>query len=447
MFAQLFFLILNLLLISSAIEQTSPPFLKEQPAIAFGIFCVSYLVLLPILYQESQQLYKRLRYTQERVMFIINLELLAFFGGFYFFLGAGHWLTDHLQPFEAISFSLLSLTLYFTALFTCRYALEPWKRTICSDAWRSVAFLLPFTMPFLLFTFLHDVSNWLPIGDLWASLGIVEGSFWAFLLFSILNIGAIIAIILFLPTLIVWIWRCPELKDRALRQELNTVCSRAQFRHAGLRVWNLMNDSMTAAIVGIVGRFRYILFSQKLIDHVPTRSITAILAHEIGHSAHYHLVFYPLIFLGMMTIGYLVPVLIYQFVLPQAALEHAFSFLLPFLLFCLFSITIATYFRFVFGYFSRLFERQADLHIFELDIPAADMIEALDILGTTAGNIHDEPNWHHHSIQERIEFLQKADRDRSLISQHSRFVRLSLIIYFLALLAAISALFLITQQW
>lgn len=443
MFAQLFFLILNLLLISSAIEQTSSPFLEGQPEFAFAIFCISYVILLPILYQESRKLYKKLKYTQERIMFLANLELLLFFGVFYFFFGINTWFMNHLQPFDTTCFSLFSLFLYFTALFTCRYAMEPWKRTVRSEAWRSIAFLLPFTAPFLLFTFLHDISSLLPLREWLTTFGIAEDSPWTVLLFFLLNIGAIIAIVLLLPTLIVWIWQCPKLKDQELKKELDEVCSRAHFRHAGLRVWNLMNDSMTAAIVGITGKFRYVLFSQKLIDHIPARSIAAILAHEIGHSVHYHLIIYPVIFLGMMISGYLVPALIYQFILPPSALEDLFSSFLPFFLFCMFCLTITVYFRFVFGYFSRLFERQADLHIFALDIPAADMIEALDHLGTFSGNIHDEPNWHHYSIRQRIQLLQEANDNRLLIAKHTRLVRLSLALYFLALLCSFGALFLI----
>lgn len=444
MFVQLFFLILNLFLIASATNPLSPPFLEDHPGLAFGLFCICYLILLPILYYESKLLYRRFRFPQTRIMFIINLELLVFFGCFYFLLGANQWLIHQLYPFDASGFTLIALTLYFTALFICRYALESWKRTILSDAWNSVAFLLPFSIPFLLFTFLSNGSSLLFQGNGLSTIGIDEGSFWELFLFSAFNIAAIIATILFLPLFTVLIWQCPELKDESLKQELVQVCNRAHFRHGGLRIWSVMHDSMTAAILGVWGKFRYILFSQKLLDHVPPRAISAILAHEIGHSAHYHLIFYPLIFLGMVTIGSLATTLIYYLTLSKITWESHISLLLPFLLFCVFGAGIALYFRFIFGYFSRLFERQADLHIFRLAIPAEDMIEALDILGTSSGNIHDEPNWHHHSIRERMDFLRKADIDRTLISSHDFTVRRSLILYFIALLISLVTLYSLT---
>lgn len=105
---------------------------------------------------------------------------------------------------------------------------------------------------------------------------------------------------------------------------------------------------------------------------------------------------------------------------------------------------MAVYFRYVFGYFSRIFERQADLHVFKLNIPASDMVEALDILGESAGNIHNEPNWHHYGIQQRMDFLNRADRDRSLIAKHAWRVRLSLVAYFILLIVLTAGLGMIT---
>jgi STE24 endopeptidase len=68
------------------------------------------------------------------------------------------------------------------------------------------------------------------------------------------------------------------------------------------------------------------------------------------------------------------------------------------------------------------------------------MVEALDRLAVSAGNIHLEPNWHHYSIQQRIDFINQADSNRSLIRRHSKQVHSSLIIYFLSLLISAALL-------
>jgi STE24 endopeptidase len=91
------------------------------------------------------------------------------------------------------------------------------------------------------------------------------------------------------------------------------------------------------------------------------------------------------------------------------------------------------YFRFVFGHFSRLFERQADLHIFATNRPPQWMAEALDHIGRATGYSHNKPNWHHHSIQNRIDFIHQSIANPALVKQHHRLVRLNIICYFIIL--------------
>jgi STE24 endopeptidase len=94
------------------------------------------------------------------------------------------------------------------------------------------------------------------------------------------------------------------------------------------------------------------------------------------------------------------------------------SFIYPFIEFLLSATFIICYLRFVLGFFSRLFERQADLHVFDLDISPQHMIDVLDRVGVLSGNIHKEPNWHHYSIDERMTYLKEAQVDPKLIQKH-----------------------------
>ena len=88
--------------------------------------------------------------------------------------------------------------------------------------------------------------------------------------------------------------------------------------------------------------------------------------------------------------------------LPWDTLIYPLSILIPY------GLVMGLYFRYVFGYFSRLFERQADLFVYPLDIPPQYMIEALDEVGIATGNTHHLANWHHYGIQQRIDFLKKT---------------------------------------
>ncbi len=63
-----------------------------------------------------------------------------------------------------------------------------------------------------------------------------------------------------------------------------------------------------------------------------------------------------------------------------------------------------------FSVLSRLFERQADLYIFESSFDPFYMIQALDRLGVVTGFTHSQPSWHHFSLQERIDSFTKLSK-------------------------------------
>jgi Zn-dependent protease with chaperone function len=443
LFANLFFLILQLLLILITTEQNYSFILNHQPTIAFAIFICSYLLVLPLLYLGSSILLKRWKFSNERVIFIANVLLIFFFSFFYFFLGSARFLIHHFSPFFATLFSLISLSLYFIALYICYYSLEYIrnKNKAFKQAWLSIRFILPFIIPFICLNFFKDLSSFFPIKNLFDFFDLSENGVGASLFYVTLNIAIICIILIFLPSLAVLIWKCPSLQEGELKSKLDNLCQRAHFKHAGFRIWNIMNHSMTAAIIGIISRFRYILFTQKLLDHVPKRSVIAILAHEIGHNYHHHLFIYPFILMGMIISASLCYDFIFMPFLALIKSENILFLFVPLLSFLLFGAIMAIYFRFVFGYFSRLFERQADLHIFKLHCEANDMIDALDLLGKWGGNIHLNPNWHHHSIQQRMDFLKEANNDRSLIKKHTILVQRSLLAYFIIFAVCCGLLF------
>lgn len=193
--------------------------------------------------------------------------------------------------------------------------------------------------------------------------------------------------------------------------------------------------------MGVLPRLRYILFTPKLLNTFSPDAIEAILAHEIGHSYRRHLLYYPLIFFGMVVAIALfsekaAPLLAEKFILHFGL---SWSHLVPLLLFIPIALIIWLFFRFVYGFFSRMFERQADLHVYALEVSPEAMIEALDHVGMGTGFTHLVPNWHHYSIQERIDFLKETMRDPALIERHHKRVRLALSLYLgaLAFLAAI----------
>jgi tetratricopeptide (TPR) repeat protein len=98
-----------------------------------------------------------------------------------------------------------------------------------------------------------------------------------------------------------------------------------------------------------------------------------------------------------------------------------------------FSVTIIcvflVYFRYVFGFFMRNFERQADGYVFSLFDSAAALVSTFHKISLSSGQPADRPNWHHFSIRQRIDFLKKCEQDRSRIRRHDARVRRAIGLY------------------
>lgn len=438
MFASIFFLILILALISGAPATASPLWLKHSPGMALLVSLLLYGISLLGIYLGEYYLKRLHKLKKESAFLVANLIIASFFLVAYFMLGAHRlFFSPLLTPFNLTLFSLFSLILYFFALAVSGMIYHRWYPSSAGTTNLSIRFLLPFVFPFLLFVFISDFLYLSPIRHLVDLLHIDNGSptelIGTIMLFSI----AVVAIIIFFPSIVIAAWGCPELKNPLLIKQLNILCQRAHFTHAGFRIWNVLEGSLNAAILGVVSRWRYIIFTQRLLDRLSPKAIEAIVAHEIGHSYHKHLLFYPWILSGIIMVNGLFFLLCDQIITEQWPLYNLMTTsalglsLAPFIAFCCFAAISGIYFRLVFGYFSRLFERQADLHIFAVDIPVDDMIEAFQEIGVAAGNIHKEPSWHHCSIQERIDFLRAVEQDRGMIKRHQIKLTYSLVVYFI----------------
>jgi tetratricopeptide (TPR) repeat protein len=98
--------------------------------------------------------------------------------------------------------------------------------------------------------------------------------------------------------------------------------------------------------------------------------------------------------------------------IPMTLFSIAYS--LPMVLF------LVLYFRFIFGFFMRNSERQADLYALKTVGHPYTLISSLEKIAYASGRIHDVPSWHHYSIRERIEFLWRSFQDPSLPRRHDR---------------------------
>lgn len=448
MFAGLFFLIIVLLLVTLSPE-SSALYYENEPWQALAVSVAIYSLLLTLIYAAARQFVGWIRRHKPLAYGIVNVVLISYLL-VYHYVFASH----RIIPFSFAN-AVTSLFLYFLGLAVYHVGayqkqfLYPGaeRETRWSYASKQLRMWIPFALPFLLFTFLFDVLLILPENQ-WTSLLLYpENTPASLFIFFSFTASVLVLIMIFLPYFIQKMWLCEKIEDTELWLRLTKTCQKANFRCAGLRIWTVMNNFHTAAIIGIIPRFRYVMFTKRLLYEVPAECIDAILIHEIGHSYRKHLLILPFILFGMFALPSLFSLLFFDAFHQALTLmditypSKLWTFLFPFTIFVPYVVIMALYFRLVFGFFSRMFERQADLHSYVVGSPSEGMINALDQIGITTGNTHNNPSWHHYSISERIGFLKKALEHPEIIEKHHKSVKRWVTAYFITFVAVCSILF------
>ncbi len=85
------------------------------------------------------------------------------------------------------------------------------------------------------------------------------------------------------------VWETIRLSDGPLRDRLLGLCGRAEVRVRDLLVWRTRGTMVNGAAMGLVAPLRYILLTDALLDHLPTRQVESVMAHEIAHVRHRHI--------------------------------------------------------------------------------------------------------------------------------------------------------------
>ena len=299
----------------------------------------------------------------------------------------------------------------------------------------NISFSLPVILPWLMISAGVDIINILPFSVPKRLLATREGQ----VIFFSFFLGALVVIA---PSLIKFFWQCRPLPQGPKRRRIEAICENAKLKYNNILKWPIFEGKLlTAGVMGLIKRFRYILVTESLLQILNDDEIDAVMAHEIGHIKKKHLVFYLIFFLGFIVLSYAAFDLILYAILysnlsfpilrdirfEQAALTSI-------LLTAAMAAILLIYFRYVFGYFMRNCERQADLYAFDLLGSSRWLVSSLEKIALYSGQSHDRPSWHHFSIRQRIDFLNKCEADRRMIVQHDRKLRSSIMLFIGALL-------------
>ncbi|UCH14885.1 MAG: M48 family metalloprotease, partial [Bacteroidales bacterium] len=164
----------------------------------------------------------------------------------------------------------------------------------------NISFHLPVILPWLLISAGIDIINLLPFDTPKHFLATPEGQVIFFFCF-------LAALIVVAPSLIKLFWQCRPLPPGPKRKRIEAMCEKARLGYNNILRWPIFEGRLlTAGVMGLVKRFRYILVTESLLQILNDDEIDAVMAHEIGHIQKKHLVFYLIFFLGFILLSYAV---------------------------------------------------------------------------------------------------------------------------------------------
>jgi Zn-dependent protease with chaperone function len=296
----------------------------------------------------------------------------------------------------------------------------------------NIKFNLVIVIPWLCLSLLLDVILALSTPSLiqWISSPLVQ--VFIFGLF-------IVALAVVAPVFIMWIWDCIPLEDPELKHTIDAFCRSRGAKFKDIMSWNALNGGLvTAGVLGLISRFRYLLITPELIKLLNKDELLGVVSHEIGHVKKNHLRYYLVFFLGFMLImtsvlqltsnlvtksipGWYVTVQDGEFVINTSPMDYI-AFLILLFLFIL-------YFRFIFGYFMRNFEREADIFCFHADVNPDLLISSFHKLEQHMGGEEKKSNWHHYTISQRVGFLRTCMENPQHVAAHEKKVKRSLKVF------------------
>ncbi len=352
------------------------------------------------------------------------------------FLEPIHWMS--LVPtLKALLFLLLFvgyLMLVWISAFDAHQKIYNTGITRKSYVSSNIAFTIPVLIPWALLFGITDIIGLLPLELPKRLLNSPAGQIGYFVFF-------LFAAAIFAPALMQRFWGCRPLADGPYRSRIESLCRRAKVGYANIVHWPIFGGRMiTAGVMGLVSKFRYIMVTEALMKLLTPDQVDQVIAHEIGHVKHKHLQLYLMFFIGVMLISYTVFPLGYYLIFSKPALKIIIALgfdinsIFNYFTSALLVIGVVLYFRYLFGYFMRNFERQADVYVFKLFPTARPLIDTFGKIVATSGQPADKPNWHHFSIQQRIDYLRLCESSPNWIAKQHRKVKQSIIIVMIAFL-------------
>ncbi|MBG80113.1 MAG: hypothetical protein CMJ39_05310 [Phycisphaerae bacterium] len=210
------------------------------------------------------------------------------------------------------------------------------------------------------------------------------------------------AIFIFAPLIMRAMLSVAPLEAGLLRDRLERICQRQGVPVRDILSWDTGAGLVNAAVVGILGRLRYILLTRSMIRWMPEHYVEAVMAHEVGHARCHHI---PWLLASIITLVLALEVV--WMAIP--AIPHVEGLLRL--------VSLVLILWLVFGWISRRFEWQADAcavrdlsedrtsdQVITVEATTA-MIGALQSISALNGDDGRRNDWRHGSIRLRCHRL------------------------------------------
>ncbi|MBS0191629.1 MAG: M48 family metalloprotease [Phycisphaerales bacterium] len=138
-------------------------------------------------------------------------------------------------------------------------------------------------VPLLMLTVWRHAGDYVLSFHSWKSASTLE---WAKTILQILGIFTILATS---PWMLRFVWDTVPLQGGELRRAVEDVFRRNQVSTREVLVWQTSSGTLNGALMGVLPRARYVLFTDALLQILPTRQVEAVAAHEAGHGRLHHL--------------------------------------------------------------------------------------------------------------------------------------------------------------
>ncbi len=176
-------------------------------------------------------------------------------------------------------------------------------------------------------------------------------------------------------------YKFEPLDNEELRNRLLRLSDRAGTRVRGVYEWKLSEKSKkaNAALTGL-GRTRRIILADTLLQNYSSDEIESILAHELGHHVHRHIVKAILVQVGITFFGFWATAAVLRYAVEQ---RHMFDTLSDFAglpLLALVSTVMSLLLLPALNAYSRHNERQADLYALQSIPDVAPFISSMEKL-------------------------------------------------------------------